>query len=150
MTGATGPAGSSGVCTAGTTAYNGGSNGQSLSNSNTNYAALVSQTNPSITTTNGNATVYCVGTLSNFSVTLTGSPGTGNSYGFTVMANGSATAATCTISDSATSCSYAGTIVLRPGDVVNVRSTPNSNPTSRAATWASSFVIITPSGPIQQ
>ncbi len=70
----------------------------------TNYFSLVGQTSPSTTTTNGNTTVVCGGTLSSFKVTLSGEPGGGNSYTFTLMVNGTATGIGCTINNGNTEC----------------------------------------------
>jgi hypothetical protein len=146
-TGPAGPTGSTGAtgaaaCVAGTVALNGGTNSANLSTSASNYASLIAATTPSATTTNGNAPVLCGGTLSNFAVTLSGTPNNGGGtqqYTFTVMVNGAASSLSCPISEFATTCSDAGSITLNPGDVVNVQSTPSGTPTARSATWSSSY-----------
>ncbi len=107
-----------------------------------NYSSLLASVTPSITSTNGNATVICGGTVGALSVTLSASPGTGNSYAFTVMVSGTASGNTCTISDAATTCTSGASVVVNPGDTVNVRATPNSNPTARSATWSSSYTRV--------
>jgi hypothetical protein len=65
------------------------------------------------------------------------------------MVNGAVSSLACTISDSATTCSDTGSIALKPGDTVNVRSVPTSNPDARSATWTSSFAVPSSGGPIQ-
>jgi hypothetical protein len=84
----------------------------------------------------------CGGTLSNFTVTISGSPGGGNSYAFTLMVNGSATGISCTINQPNTSCTDATaptSLVLAPGDTVNVQAVPAGPPTARSATVTTSY-----------
>jgi len=140
--GATGPSGPSGPCGIGTATLNGGTNSANLSVSSTNYASLVAQTNPNTTTTNGNATVICGGTLLNLSVTLSGTPNNGGgtqTYAFTVMVNGVASALTCTVSENNTTCSFNTNVTLVAGNTVNVQSVPSGTPTARSATWSTSY-----------
>ena len=120
----------------------GGSNAVLLDNANNEYFSLISQTSPSETSTNNTTTVVCGGTLSSFSVTISGSPGEGNEYLFTLRVNNAGTNINCTITGAGTTCTdTSGTtsIVLSPGDVVNVESNPNSTPTARSATVNSSY-----------
>lgn len=144
-TGATGATGSPGVVGAFVISYTGGTNSENLSGGSDNYASLVAQLNPNITTTNGNATVQSGGeaTLSHFSVTISGNPNSGGgvqSYTFTVMVDGLASALTCTISEPATTCSdTTHSVALTAGQTVNVRSVPGGSPAARSATWTSTY-----------
>jgi hypothetical protein len=125
--------------------FNGGTNGGSLSSSSARYASLVAQTSPSSTSTNGNATVQSngSGTLSGFAVSLSGAPQNGGgtqSYTVVVMVDGSPSSITCTISESATSCTdTTHSVVLVPGQTVNVRVTPAGSPNTASATWSATY-----------
>jgi hypothetical protein len=80
------------------------------------------------------------GTISNFYVRLTGSPGTGNNYIFTVRKNGSSTTVTCTVSDSTTSCTDTGhSVSFVAGDTIDIMSVPNSNPTGQGMHWTAKY-----------
>jgi hypothetical protein len=142
-TGATGTTGDPGICGAGTLALSGGSNGTNLSATDTLYSSLVAPLTPTTTTTNGNATVRCAGTLSTFSANLSGNPnnGTGTqSYTFTVMVNGIASTLGCTSSEPAIlPCANFGSISLVPGATVNVRVVPANIPTELSATWKATY-----------
>jgi hypothetical protein len=123
-----------------------------LDRNNTEYSSLIQLLIPDLPPETGQATVYCIGSLSNLQVELSGSPSTGDSYTFTVMVNGAASTLACTISGSSTSGSDTGSISLLPGDTVNIQINPTSDPDARAATWSSEFTILAiPSsgGPIQ-
>jgi hypothetical protein len=69
---------------------------------------------------------------------LSGDPGTGNSYAFTVMRNGVATAITCTVSgNSTTTCSnVVNTQSFTAGDTISLQSVPASSPTARSVSWS--------------
>jgi hypothetical protein len=146
-TGATGVTGVTGAsaCQPGIVAIAGGTGagaGNNLDTEATDYFSLVGQTSPNTTTTNGNTMVICGGTLSAFSVTLSGAPSTGDNYAFTLMVNGTATGITCTISALETTCTDTTApteITLNPGTTVNVRSVPNSNPDPQTATVSASY-----------
>ncbi len=62
-------------------------------------------------------------------VKLTGSPGFGNKWDFTLRKNGSDTGITGTISASGTSVIAFGNIPISDGDLFNVKVIPNSDPT---------------------
>jgi hypothetical protein len=83
------------------------------------------------------------GTLTNFSVTLSADPSNGNgtqTYGFTVMVNGIASALTCTVTQGSTTCNDSvHSVALTPGQTVNVRSVPGSTPTTSVATWTATY-----------
>jgi hypothetical protein len=120
----------------------GGSAGNGLDATSTEYSSLVAPLNPTTATTNGNATVQAGGaaTLSRFTVTLSGNPSSGDSYAFTVMVNGSTTAISCTITETAPfSCSDSDTVALTVGQTVNVRIVPASNPDVQTATWTAIY-----------
>lgn len=79
------------------------------------------------------------GVVSNLQVRLSGNPGNGRQYAFTVVKNGVATGLTCTVAgSSATSCTDTDTTVWTAGDVISLQSLPSSPslPTSRTATWS--------------
>jgi hypothetical protein len=77
------------------------------------------------------------GVINNLQIRLAGNPGTGNSYAFTMVRNGSVIPGfTCTISDAAVACNDTDTTVWAAGDTISLQSVPNSNPTARTATWS--------------
>jgi hypothetical protein len=81
------------------------------------------------------------GNLSKFYVNLDGSPGTGNSYTFTVRKNGADQIdLQVVISGSATSGSdTSGSVSFAAGDLISIESTPASSPTDRGARWSATF-----------
>jgi hypothetical protein len=81
------------------------------------------------------------GTVSGLQVRLSGgSPGSGNSYTFSVVKNGSAVSGfTCTISDSNTTCTDTDTLAMAIGETLSLRAVGNSNPSARAVTWSLVF-----------
>jgi hypothetical protein len=143
--GATGPAGAAGAT--GQTGFfvenEVGTTSSNLSGTaNTvQYFALNGSTAPSTTSTNGNLTVNHAATLSGLSVSLSNPPGTGDSRTFHVMVDGGASALTCQISgNSATTCTFGGSINLTAGQTVNVRMTNgNSNVSGATATVTTQY-----------
>ena len=81
------------------------------------------------------------GTLSDLRVNIDGTPGTGNSYAFTVRINGAgSTTITCTISNAETACnSGALTDTVAAGDSVAIEVNPNSGPSARDGRWSLKF-----------
>ncbi len=81
------------------------------------------------------------GTISNFTVNLAVAPNNGGgtqSFTFTVMNGGSATAVGCTISETATDCSdSSNTASFSSGDLISIREVPAGTPTiaSNLARW---------------
>lgn len=70
-------------------------------------------------------------TLDELRATVTTAPGAGKSYEFTLMVNGSASALTCAISDTATSNQDTShSVSLNAGDVISIRCTPTGTPTA--------------------
>jgi hypothetical protein len=77
------------------------------------------------------------GTLKNLYILLPNAPGVGTNFVFTVMKNGSATAMTVTISDTATAGSdTTNTVSYSPGDLLAMQVTPTNTPTSSAPLWS--------------
>jgi hypothetical protein len=77
------------------------------------------------------------GVVNNLQVRLSGNPGNGRQYTFTVLRNGVASGLTCTVSgSSATSCSDTDSTVWAAGDTIALQSVPTSTPTSRTVTWS--------------
>ena len=80
------------------------------------------------------------GTLSKLYIQLTGTPGTGQSYIFTVYQNGSPTSLACTVADTATTCNdTAHSVTITAGDQMSLESVPVSTPTARKAIWTLDF-----------
>jgi hypothetical protein len=85
-------------------------------------------------------TVPMAGTLSEFYVTLNGSPGSGRGYTFVVRKNGVNTLVTCTISGTATTGSdVTNSVSFAAGDKISIRVTPVNNPTARSMSWTAKF-----------
>jgi hypothetical protein len=118
------------------TVLSGGSNAL-LSFNTVNYVAAGSY-GLSSTEANVAAPFPVAGTIGGLQIRLAGgSPGTGNNYVFNVMKNGLAVSGfTCTIADSATTCTDTDTLSMAAGDTLSLRTTPTSNPTQRAVTWS--------------
>jgi hypothetical protein len=112
--------------------------GFNTSASATEYTSLIATGfDQNTTTTNGQATVNRSGTLGAITITLSGTPGAGKSYAFTVMvtpAGGAqaASANTCTIADGNTTCTSSSSITLSAGDKINLRIVPTGTPSARA------------------
>jgi hypothetical protein len=88
--------------------------------------------------------ITVAGTLSKLRVRIDGAAGTagsGKSYTITVRVNGLDTAVTCTILETATTCSdSAHTLTLNAGDLISLGVVPSaSNPTVRALRWTAQF-----------
>lgn len=112
----------------------GGSSDTSLEDDKTRYVGLVSVSG---TVSSVYMPLPVGGTLKNLQVRLSGNPGSGKSYTFTVMNGSNATALTCTVAgSSATTCTGSGTVVLDAGDAISLRSQPNSKPSKRSVAWS--------------
>lgn len=80
------------------------------------------------------------GTLTNFQVRLSGSPGAGKSYTFTVMVNGSDSTLTVTISETDTTSTLdTSTVSITAGDYVTVKMVASGTPTARNCAWGAEF-----------
>jgi hypothetical protein len=85
--------------------------------------------------------VNASGTLNNLSVRLSEGPGTGGAkYKMTVMVNGSSTALTCSISNSATTCTATGAVAITAGQDIALQILPESAPlTSPEVRWTATL-----------
>ncbi|MGH9364833.1 MAG: hypothetical protein ACRD1B_06155, partial [Thermoanaerobaculia bacterium] len=85
------------------------------------------------------------GTLAALNVRLNGSPDNGagtQSYAFTVRKNGADTspAVTCTISETATSCSdNTNSASFSAGDLISIKSVPSGTPAARRMRWTAAY-----------
>jgi len=80
------------------------------------------------------------GVIKKLRVKLSGSPGVGRSYRFTLYINGNPTALTFDIEDLAVSGGdMVNGISVEGGNIVTIQCDPNNNPTARHATWTSVF-----------
>ncbi len=92
----------------------------SLDDTNTEYNVLLGAQAWG-TADNKKKVVSTGGKIKNLRVKLTGGPGAGKSYAFTLMLNGNPTALTFSIADAATSGSDATEIDVVAGDIVYLR-----------------------------
>jgi hypothetical protein len=96
------------------------------------------------TVAHASTTMPTNGTIANFYVALAGAPGTaasGKAYDVTVYKNGSATAVTCQVLNTATTCSdVTHTASYVAGDSIAVETVPTGTPTLRVAKWGMRFV----------
>lgn len=79
------------------------------------------------------------GTITTLEVRLSGSPGSGKSYTFTLMKNMVAQALEVVIADENTQGIDLAAIAVVAGDALVLRCTPSGTPTSRSVTWSSIF-----------
>jgi len=85
------------------------------------------------------------GVIKNLRFKLSGAPGAGKKYTFTLMLNGAPTALTLEIADAATTGNdMVHEIVVTGGDYVSLRCVPTGTPTAVMATWTSMFEGDTP------
>jgi hypothetical protein len=94
--------------------------------------------------------VAAAGTIAALYITLTGTPGAGKSYAFTIYKNGVAQNGgggtpntTVTIADAATSGNSSFSLSVSPGDLVYLECVPTGTPTSRQAACGVRFVATT-------
>ena len=125
-TGATGPAGTNGTNGAtGAIVENGSSLAlvQPSGSTTTYYVFLGANT----TETSVQQPSAIAGTVANLYVQLSAAPGTGRTWTATLMKNGVATAATCVVSNTATSCSdTAHPVTIVAGDKLDLREVTSS------------------------
>ena len=132
--------------TAQQTTVGGGTHGDSLATSGSDYFPLSGTENSSTTETNMDVLLPLGGTFSGLRIALSGSPDNGagtQSYVFTVRKNAAPPASplTCTISETATTCSdTSNSVTVVAGDLVDVLVTVVGTPTARRVT---SGVILT-------
>ena len=84
--------------------------------------------------------VTTAGSINNLYVELSGSPGAGKSYAFTLRVNGANTALTCTVNDAETSDNdTAHSVNVVAGDRVSIGCVPSGTPTARYPQWSTRF-----------
>lgn len=72
---------------------------------------------------------------------LNGTPGSSDSYAFTVRRNGADTAVTCTVSGSASSCvDTSNSVAFAADDTISIKVTPTGTPSARRMGWTGKFV----------
>lgn len=113
----------------------------SLNATTTEYNSLVGGYLWGTTQFNARKVVSTSGKIKNLRVKLvTGSPGAGKSYAFTLMLNGAPSALTLTISGGATSgADTTHEVDVVAGDTVSLKCNPDNTPTVRWATWTLMF-----------
>jgi len=117
----------------------GGTGGNNLENNQVNYVPMFNA-DRSRDEIDVRQYMPVAGTISNFYVTLDGSPGSGNSYTFLVRKNGADTPVTCTISETDTTGSdLTNSVSFAAGDYISIMVTPASNPTAAAMSWTAQF-----------
>ena len=136
--GATGATGADGVSTA--VLLFGGSAGNKQAADTTLVMSPGNGNGTALVDTDGLGIPLPDGTLSRLLVKAGGAPGTGESFTITVTVDGSATAITCTIADSDTSCSdLVNTDPVTAGEAVNVISVSTSGATPQKLSYSLSF-----------
>jgi hypothetical protein len=118
----------------------GGTRNSTVSNGNFNYVPMFN----SGVFANAEATAQqfmpVAGTLSNFYVHLSGSPGNGRSFTFFVRVDGADTVVTCSVSDANTSCSdTTHSVAIGAGSLIAIRAVATGNPTARSFGWTALF-----------
>ncbi|MGD1118325.1 MAG: hypothetical protein ABR886_02420 [Dehalococcoidales bacterium] len=118
----------------------GGTGSVNLQGSSINYVPMF-ESNRSTVEGENQQLMPVAGTLSNFYVTLNGSPGTNHWYTFVVRKNGADTTVTCTISGTNTTGSdLTHSVSFTAGDYISIMSTPSAaNPTARQMLWTAQF-----------
>lgn len=140
----------SGCAFTGTTANEslilGGRDTSTLQTSGTQYiwAQGVSQDSLNTSEPLGRQIIPTAGTIKNLYVKLGGTPGSGNDYTFTLYQNGSPTAMTCTIADSATAAhDTTNTVTVAAGDSISLQYIGTSTPTAQVEAHGFTFVADT-------
>lgn len=111
-----------------------------LTNNAVSYQGLMAQIFSSTTESAVYGPVASAGVFKNLYVKLSGSPGSGKSYAFALMVNGSPSALTTTISDAATTGNdTTHTVSVAAGDIVSMRVTPSGTPTAVRPSFSMSF-----------
>lgn len=88
--------------------------------------------------------IAAAGTLSLLNLTLSGTPGSGQSYAATLELNGADSALVATVADTNTTNTDAThSINVLPGDVVSLKITPTGTPTARSPKWCMVFTPTT-------
>lgn len=143
-TGATGQAGANGTNGAdGTNTSIIGGGGQHMLVANgigTDYYGPLMDQDPTGTEFEAQQAFPVAGNLSSLNVRLTGSPGDGDWYAFTLRVNGAGTNQTCTVSGAAVSCADdTGTLAVPAGGLVSIAVTEGGVPDAQLAHWTAQF-----------
>jgi hypothetical protein len=118
----------------------GGTGLYDLDRNSTRYVPMFN-TGTSATESDVQQSMPMAGTVSNFYVTLDGSPGNNNWYTFVICKNGIDTPVTCTISGMDTLGSdITNSVSFAAGDYISIRVTPTSNPTVRSMCWTAKLI----------
>lgn len=92
---------------------------------------------PNSTLNNRDQVMPTGGVIDDFYVKLNAAPGAGQSVTFTLMKNGADTSVTCTVSDSATSCTdLTNTASFVATDTVALKAVTSATATARMASWS--------------
>jgi len=118
----------------------GGTGPTNLQGASINYVPMF-ESNRSTVERENQQFMPVAGTLSNFYVTLNGSPGSNRWYTFVVHKNGADTPVTCTIAGTNTTGSdLTNSVSFAAGDYISIMSTPSAaNPTGRLMLWTAQF-----------
>jgi hypothetical protein len=118
----------------------GGTGGVTLTNGNNNFIPMFNGGLFANAESSAAQVVPVTGTISNFYVRLSGSPGNGKDYTFFVRVDGADTAVSCAIADGNAACSdTTNTVVVNAGSLLVVRAFANGNPTARSMAWTAVF-----------
>lgn len=114
-----------------------GTRGTNLSTTATQYGNLQGNGSPNATLNLRDAPVPVAGTFDRLYVELTGSPGVGTGYTFTVLKNGVATALVCSVTGTNTTCNdTVDTVSVVADDLLAMQlSIQSGTPTARIARW---------------
>lgn len=95
---------------------------------------------PAVATEANIHALFPAGTVARLSLHLYTAPGAGSSWAFTVMNNGVATAVTCVIATTATTCSdLIHSSTFTENSNFTIRSVPFSNPVATSVSWSIKF-----------
>lgn len=115
-------------------------NGNGASNSVTHYFPFFGANTTNVTEANVQDIIASSGTISRLFCRAGASPGSGKSRAQTLRVNGSDTAITCTVSNTAQICNnQADSVHVVPGDLVNLKTVPSGTPTSAAIACGVTF-----------
>ena len=85
------------------------------------------------------------GAISNMYVDLSTAPGVGKSHTITLVKNGTPTSQTCTVSDTATTCTdLTNAVTFAPGDTASIQQTPTGTPAGGNVRMGHRFVPTIP------
>lgn len=111
----------------------GGTNG-AISNTVTNYGSMQAFSNAAnwnATEVNVSSVMPTAGVIKNLQVYSPVAPAAGKSYAYTIMKNGSTTAVTCTMANTATTASdTSNTVTYAAGDTISIQAVPTGTPTA--------------------